>query len=252
LYHLSPADSQTASLMDLHFMPCMSNLDNQNIFIVVPVYNEGPVLRQVAQELHLLDYTVIIVDDGSISDQLIHLQNLPVHFLRHQVNLGQGAALQTGIEYALQMDPAYIVTFDGDGQHDPHDISIMIGQLKANDADIVFGSRFLEGSGQNLSLKRKLLLQFARFINFLFTGELLSDAHNGLRVMNPKAAGKMKLRENRMAHATEIISIVRKNKLRYAEVPVNIRYTNYSRDKGQKLPDAFRIFFDLLLNKIFG
>lgn len=239
--------------MDLHFIQSMSNhTDKGNIFVVVPVFNEGTVLRQVLEELLSLGYTIIVVDDGSSSDQKIYTENLPVHYLRHRINLGQGAALQTGIEYALQMNPTYIITFDGDGQHDPADISRIVSQMEEQNSDIIFGSRFLQGAEHNLSFKRKTLLQVARFINFLFTGVLLSDAHNGLRAMNRKAAAMMHLRENRMAHATEIISIVRKNKLRFSEAPVNIRYTTYSRGKGQGIADAFRIFFDLLLNKIFG
>ena len=167
------------------------------------------------------------------------------------MNMGQGAALQTGISLALKKDAEYLVTFDADGQHDVSDIDGMLHKLKEEHFDIVLGSRFLPGAGGNISAGRKLFLKAACYLNYLFTGILLSDAHNGLRIMNRHAAESIHLKENRMAHATEILKEIKKHGLKFGEFPVQIHYSGYSKKKGQSLLNSVRIFFDLVLNKIF-
>ena len=184
------------------------------VFIIIPAYNEEKIIRDVLQGLIPFQQQVIVVDDGSATALQPLLKDLPVTVLRHSINLGQGAALQTG------------------------------------EADIALGSRFLS-AGSNIPSGRKRLLRFARLVNYIFTGLLLSDAHNGMRAMTAAAAQKINLRQAGMAHATEIIAEVRKKKLRYKEVPVNIQYSTYSKAKGQSAWGSFRIFFDILLNKIF-
>lgn len=232
------------------FIPFMSlHNDPKNVFIIIPAYNEEEVISEVLRELIPLNHTIVVVDDGSTIDLTKSLAG-PVYILRHKVNLGQGAALQTGIEFALAKNAAFIVTFDADGQHQPDDINTLLQPLVNNEADIALGSRFL-GSTNNIPAKRKQLLKFARLVNYFFTGLLLSDAHNGLRAMTAKTAQQIKIRQNGMAHATEIIAEIRKKKISYKEVPVTISYTEYSKNKGQTVWGGFRIFFDILLNKIF-
>ena len=230
----------------------MSNhINSKDIFVIIPAYNENAIIKTVINNLLPFQYTVVVIDDGSSESLLPILQNSSVYYIRHKVNLGQGASLQTGIDFAVSKKAAYIITFDADGQHLASDIEKLLQPLINNKADIVSGSRFLEGASHNMSFMRKVLLQLARYINFLFTGLLLTDAHNGLRAMTAAAAQKIRLTENGMAHATEILHQIKKRKLRYKEVPVHIQYTEYSRKKGQTLSSGFRIFFDLLLNKIF-
>lgn len=230
----------------------MSNhINTKDIFVIIPAYNENAIIKTVINNLLPFQYTVVVIDDGSSESLLPILQNSSVYYIRHKVNLGQGASLQTGIDFAVSKKAAYIITFDADGQHLASDIEKLLQPLINNKADIVSGSRFLEGASHNMSFMRKVLLQLARYINFFFTGLLLTDAHNGLRAMTAAAAQKIRLTENGMAHATEILHQIKKRKLRYKEIPVHIQYTEYSRKKGQTLSSGFRIFFDLLLNKIF-
>jgi len=230
----------------------MSNpVDPKKVFVVVPAFNEDRVIRQVVTGVTNLNYTVVVVDDGSDRPVLSQLAGLPVHILRHPVNLGQGAALQTGIEYALSKNADHIISFDADGQHQTADIPKLLAPLVSNETDIALGSRFISGAKHNMPAGRKIVLQIGRWINYLLTGLLLSDAHNGLRAMNRKAASLVQITENRMAHATELLTQIKKNKLRYKEIPVTIVYTEYSQKKGQTAWSSFRIFFDLLLNKIF-
>jgi polyprenyl-phospho-N-acetylgalactosaminyl synthase len=223
-----------------------------SIFVIIPAYNEGAIIHSVLQKVLPYGYSVVVVDDGSRQDLYAAVKDLPIHFLRHRVNLGQGAALQTGIEYALAKGAEYIVTFDGDGQHEAGDIPKFIDALASGNGDIILGSRFMEEAVHNMSARRRRTLQAARYINYLFTGLLLSDAHNGFRAMNRKAAGSIRIHENRMAHATEILAQVKHQRLRYRELPVHVQYTAYSRAKGQTVWSSFRILFDLLLAKLFG
>lgn len=225
-------------------------VNNRDIFVVIPAYNEEQVITSVLKELIPLRYSIIVVDDGSFLELNKILLEYPVYLLRHKVNLGQGAALQTGIDFALSKKAKYIVTYDADGQHQATDIEKLLGPLVTGEAEITMGSRFKEHTN-HIPPGKRILLQVARYINYLFTGLLLTDAHNGLRAMTAEAAEKIRLRQNGMAHATEIISEIRNHKLRYREIPVTIHYTEYSTAKGQSLWGSFRIFFDILLNKIF-
>ncbi len=227
----------------------MSNHNNKkSIFIIIPAYNESEIIKEVVKGVLDLGYSVLVVDDGSAIPVKTLLHDLPVYLLRHKVNLGQGAALQTGFEFALQKNASLIVTFDADGQHDPTDIGKLLPPIHDRKADVVLGSRFINDTAENIPSGRRTAIQFARFVNYLFTGLLLTDAHNGMRAMNKEAAAKINLQENRMAHATEIITQIRKHKLKFCEVPVTIRYTEYESKKGQRITHGFRIFFDILLN----
>jgi polyprenyl-phospho-N-acetylgalactosaminyl synthase len=224
-------------------------MDHSAIFIIIPSFNEEAVLRSTLEPLLVKPYTIVVVDDGSANDQASFIADLPVTVIRHDQNLGQGAALETGMQYALAKGASYIVHFDADGQHSYADIEHLLIPLHNNNADVVFGSRFLTRQS-SLPFARFLLLHTARYINFLFTGLLLSDAHNGLRAFNRKAAELVHIKENRMAHASELLLLVKKNKLRFTEVAVEVKYTSYSRAKGQSGWNSIRIFFDLLLHKL--
>lgn len=219
--------------------------------VVLPVYNEGPVIRQVITSLLKIVTTIIVVDDGSAVPVIEQLHDLPLVLLQHRVNLGQGAALQTGLAYARKLNADIVITFDADGQHNEEDIKSLIAPIIINEADVVLGSRFLPDSVSRVPITKRSILQFARIINFLFSGVLLTDAHNGLRALNNVALAKITLTENRMAHASEFLFEIKKHKLRYKEIPVHIRYTDYSIQKGQKARDSIKVLFDLLLHKLF-
>jgi len=219
--------------------------------VVIPAYNESSVLTTVVNSLLQKGFTVVIVDDGSDPPLASLINNLPVYFLKHRANLGQGAALQTGFDFAKSLDPELVISFDADGQHDSSCIESLIEPILNNQADIVLGSRFLSQGNETLPFSKKLVLQMARGINYLFSGLMLSDAHNGLRAFNRKALDTITITENRMAHASEIIFEIRKHGLRFKEIPVEIIYTDYSRQKGQSSWDSIKILFDLILHKLF-
>jgi len=224
---------------------------NRNIAILIPAYNESVVLRKVVEELLPAGYTIIIIDDGSETPMKDHLKGLPVIVLEHPVNLGQGAALQTGLDYLRNINPDIVITFDGDGQHDANDIPKLIEPIIKNETDVTLGSRFLPEAKTSIPFSKKIVLQIARFVNLILSGVLLSDAHNGLRAFNNSAWRNIRITENRMAHASEILFEIRKHCFRIIEVPVNIHYSSYSKNKGQSAWDSIKVLFDLVLHKLF-
>lgn len=225
--------------------------DTRSIFVIIPCYNEASVIRKTVEEVLEKKYTVVIVDDCSKDNSKKQLSGLPVYYLRHRVNMGQGAALQTGIDFARKKGAKYFVTFDADGQHDSNDIRGMIAFLEKENADIVFGSRFLPGSKTNVSRSRGFALNMGRYINCFVSGIMLSDSFNGLRLFSKQTADKIRITENRMAHPIEFLVLTAAKKLKYAEFPVSIHYSEYSKNKGLKNRDGIKILFEMFLYKIF-
>jgi glycosyltransferase involved in cell wall biosynthesis len=171
-----------------------------------------------------------------------------VWLVTHPVNLGQGAAIQTGIDFALAHGAAYLVTFDADGQHRPDDIPILLSSLQEKQADFALGSRFL-GSTEGMPISRRIMLKLAILFTRLLSGVKLTDAHNGLRAMTRRGAAALQIRQNRMEHASEIIDQIKQSSLKYIEVPVRIRYTSATLAKGQRISDAIGLGVRILLRR---
>jgi len=210
------------------------------------MYNEASVVGGVIDGVRQEFPNVVCVDDGSSDGSQEIARRAGAVVVQHPVNLGQGAALQTGFEYALQ-DPELdcIVTFDADGQHRVEDAKAMADRVRSCEADLVLGSRFLDGRTK-LSPAKRLVLRTAAVQSRLATGMPLTDAHNGLRAIGPDVARKIHLTQNRMAHASELIHQVSEIKPRWVEHPVEIIYTDYSKAKGQSLLNSVNIIADLL------
>ena len=219
------------------------------LWIVVPAYNEEP---QIATTIGLLGNhlpRVVVVDDGSTDRTAREAKRAGAFVVQHAINLGQGAALLTGIKLALLKGAGDIVTFDADGQHEPGDIDVLLRVQRSSDADVVIGSRFL-GSTSGMPASRRLLLRAATVYTRLTTGLALTDAHNGLRLLSRKAAERLRLRQDRMAHASEILEWLGQSELKVVEAPVRIRYTSYSLAKGQDFFSSFNIIWDLWSSRL--
>lgn len=227
------------------------NFDPKKVFVIIPSYNEGQVIRNTVMPLIETGYNVVVIDDCSKDGTREALAGLPIHYLKHEVNLGQGAALQTGIEYARVKKADYLITFDADGQHNYLEIPSLLEPILVGRADVTMGTRFLRKEDvDQVPPSRRLILKGAILVNGLFTGMWLTDAHNGFRALNALAIGKIKMRENRMSHASEILTLIKHAGLRYEEVPVRIIYTDYSKMKGQSSMNSINILIDLILKKI--
>jgi polyprenyl-phospho-N-acetylgalactosaminyl synthase len=223
---------------------------NPNLWVICAAYNEASVIGRVISELSRAEYRVVVVDDGS-RDATRHVAAAAgAHVVIHPINLGQGAALQTGIEYALSQGADVLVTFDADGQHRVSDIPRLVDALRRGRADFALGSRFL-GQTYNLPWLRRWLLQAATVFTRLTTGLSLTDSHNGLRALTRQGAAAIRLRQNRMAHASEILNEIARSSLRYVEVPVTIEYTAYSLAKGQRIGDSVTILLDLFAKELY-
>jgi len=216
-----------------------------SVWIVVPAYNEEATVQRAVRELRRLYTHIVVVDDCSNDETANRACAGGAHVVRHPFNMGQGASLQTGITFALENGAGYIVTFDADLQHRSEDILALLDALSETGADFALGSRFL-GSALNMDLSRKLLLRAAVLFTRLTTGLKLTDVHNGLRAMTRRAASALHIRQNRMAHASEILQQIAESRLKYVEVPVTIDYTPYSKAKGQKLSNSVGIMLELL------
>lgn len=220
------------------------------IFVVIPAYNEEKSITSVLQGLQKQGYTNIIVIDDCSKDATGRIaEGHGAMVLRHRINLGQGAALKTGIDCALEQDADIIITFDADGQHNPEDIPALIKPIEKGNADITLGSRFLNEKS-NVPFMKRLVLKAGILFTWICSHIKLTDTHNGLRAMSRKAAQTIQLRENRMAHASEIIDEIHRRQICYEEVPVTIRYTKYSMKKGQSVFNAFEIAFQMILRKL--
>lgn len=224
----------------------------QGVWIVIAAYNEVNSIGGVLAELSQLPCRIVVVDDGSTDGTHQAALEHPVAVLRHTVNLGQGAALQTGISYVLRQPGArVIVTYDADGQHDPQDITRLIAPLAEGQADVALGTRFGGGlKPAGIPAARLQMLKLAVFFTRLTTGLPVTDTHNGLRAFSAVAARQIRITSNRMAHASEILSQIHDRHIRFVEVPVNLRYTAYSLSKGQSILEAFNVLWDLLAGRL--
>jgi glycosyltransferase involved in cell wall biosynthesis len=219
-------------------------------WIVIAAYDEKTRIRQTIDELFGAGYSnVIVVDDCSTDGTFESLLGLNVHLIRHPINCGQGAALQTGLMFALRAQAQYLVTFDADGQHSSAEIIYLLKPLESNECDVTLGSRFL-GRTIDMPTSRLFILKagilFTRFVSKI----KVTDTHNGFRALSRFAAEQISLKYNRMEHASEILDQIARLKLRYKEVPNTITYSQDSLQKGQRNRDAVKIAVKFLLGKI--
>lgn len=219
-------------------------------YITIPMYNDEKMILNVIKDLNNAGYNnIVVVDDGSKDNGYdVVKDNSNAIVTKHIINRGQGAALQTGMEIALDRGAKYIIHFDSDGQHDVKDLDKMLDTLVKGKYDIVLGSRFIQEN--KIPLKKRIILRLGIFFTFLLSQIWLTDVHNGLRVMTAETAKKLDLQHDRMEHASEILDKVKSLNLKYKEVPVTIHYTDYSQAKGQRISNSINIAMKLISSKL--
>jgi glycosyltransferase involved in cell wall biosynthesis len=228
----------------------MAHTINDDTYLIIPVYNEASVIRNVIEAASKTFPNIVCVDDGSTDSSAKEITHTKAHLVQHSINLGQGAALQTGFEFALR-DPhaKYFVTFDADGQHRISDVINMLDEIRKGEYDVILGSRFL-GTEVQASRLRRFILKLATSFSNTTSGTHLTDAHNGLRVFSLRFTENLEITMPDMTHASELVMIIGRSGLKYKEMPVTIDYTDYSRAKGQSLWNSINILFDLFFQYI--
>ena len=217
-------------------------------WLIVPCYNEGTVIFDVLTHARETFPNIVGVNDGSADDSAAQIRAAGAHLVDHPVNLGQGAAIQTGVEYARKQPGAqYFVTFDADGQHQEKDVVRMIERLRTEPLDIIVGTRFAGQENSQVPWIKRAVLKTVVMLSPRTKKLGLTDAHNGLRAFNRKVAEEMNIRMNGMSHASEIVSMIDKHGWRVDEEPVDILYTEYSMAKGQSLINGVNILADGLV-----
>lgn len=221
-----------------------------DVCVIVPAYNECTTVGATVTELRAYFDHVVCVDDGSDDGTGEIARAAGATVLRHAVNQGQGAALQTAFDYVLRRSQfAYVVTFDADGQHHGEDAARMVDRARTSRVDVILASRFL-GSTEDMPWSRRLVLRAGVLFTRLTARLEVTDTHNGLRVLSRTAVSRIRLELPRMAYASELMNAIRPNHLSYIEEPVTVSYTDYSRMKGQRNSNSLNILYDLALGRI--
>ena len=210
-----------------------------DVYLLLPVFNEEETIGPIIKDLNKHFKNIVVVDDGSYDNTRNILETLDVYYLRHYLNLGQGAAISTGLQFISKIKGAKaVITLDGDGQHDNKDVIKFAEEILKCEKEIIFGSRFLEHS-QNIPIVKRLILKIICYITNKVSKVQLSDVHNGLKAIKVDSIEKINITIDRYGFESQIIHSVGKNNISYKELPTNVRYTTYSKKKGQKIQDGF-------------
>ena len=229
----------------------MNEIDLTRVLVIIPAFNEGKIIEDVISSVLSIGYSLVVVDDGSRDDTYSRIAKYPCFTLRHIINLGQGAALQTGFDFGLnQTKWDVFVTFDADGQHRVEDIEVMIKPILDNQVDVVLGSRFLGVDPENIPKSRRFFLKMATLLTRIIARIKVTDTHNGFRAFSRQALSQIDLMHNDMTHASEILSIIHDKNFNYVEVPVKIIYSKYSLAKGQTLLNGINILWDMFFDEV--
>ncbi len=223
-----------------------TTLKFMKVFCVIPAYNEAKNIAQVVNSVRPFVDEIVVVDDYSQDNTVELTQKTDATVLKHIINRGQGAALQTGNNYALKKGADVIVHFDGDNQFKAEEIPEVISPILLGQAEAVLGSRFLEKKSDIPKIKKNIILPLARTINKVFFNIKLTDPQSGFRALSRKAAEKIDIKSDGMAHCSEILYQLFKNKIKIKEIPITVVYHEY----GQKFSGGVRILKDLIIKKI--
>lgn len=209
-------------------------MNSRNIFIVIPAFNEDVIIQDVIKEINNEGYkNIIIVDDGSKDNTFRKAKEINgITALKHKINRGKGAATKTGIEAAKLLGADIIVTMDGDGQHDPKDIEKLVKPIIENKKDVVLGSRLKNPKG--MPHYKRIHNHIANIITWYLFGLWVTDSQSGFRAYSKKAADLINTKADRYEYDSEIIREIYIYKLRFEEVPIKVRYTDYSKSKLEK------------------
>ncbi len=219
-----------------------------HVYIIIPAKDEERHIHELVEKIVSLGYKhIILVNDSSEDDTANEAkQTEEVTILDHIINLGPGAATQTGITHAVEKKAGIIVTIDADLQHDPNDIDRLVQYLDQHDLDLVIGSRFLKKN--DIPKSRVIYNKIANIISYALTGVYLSDSQSGLKAIRGTLGSRLDLNYDGYGFefCMEIIKQAREEGANIGEYPVNVRYTPETTRKGQNLFMGIRMVTRLL------
>ena len=214
-------------------------------YAVIPAYNEEKSIGSIIKRAKGYVDNVVVIDDGSTDRTKEAARKEEVIVLSHIINLGKGAALKTGCDFALQDGARFIITLDADAQHDPNDIPRFIEKLEKY--ELVFGYRKLGG-------KMPVILRFGNwFISNLVKvlyGIDLKDTQCGFRAFSAGAYSKIRWNASDYSMESEMISRAGKQKLKYVQIPIETIYSD--RYKGTTVIDGMKIVLNMLWWRVFS
>ncbi len=195
------------------------------VLVIIPAYNEESSIAGVIEEVRALDmgYDIVVVDDGSEDRTGEKAMNAGAHVLSLPINLGIGAAMQTGFHYAIRRNYDCAVQVDGDGQHPAQEIPRLVNALATGDADVVIGSRFLEKKGFQSTFSRRAGIMYFEFLHKMLTKVHVTDSTSGFRALNRKALLVVDKYYPDEYPEAESIVLFSRNALKMQEVPVIMR-----------------------------
>jgi len=193
----------------------------------IPAYNEEKTIAEVVLKAGCHVGEVLVCDDGSKDMTQIIARKNGAHVVEHKKNMGYGATMQTLFIKARELDADVLVVFDGDGQHDPDEIPELVKPVLEGRADIVIGSRFINGARMNVPLYRRMGILVITLLTKIFSGYAISDAQSGFRAFNRKALEELKISEDGWGSSVEVFFRAHDVGLRIVEVPVNCDYKDY-------------------------
>lgn len=211
----------------------MNNAEKSKLFVVIPAFNEESVIQDVIKEIKDAGYkNIIVVDDGSSDSTHRKAKEIEVIALRHKINRGKGAATKTGIEATKLLGAEIIVTMDGDGQHDPKDIEKLVEPIVQNHCDVVLGTRLVNPKG--MPWYKIIANHMGNFFTWYLFGLWVTDSQSGFRAYSRRAAEVINTKADRYEYDSEVIREIYTYKLKYEEIPISVRYTEYSMGKIHK------------------
>lgn len=221
-------------------------MNTEDIYIIIPAKDEGKRIGRVISKVqHEGFYNIIVINDGSSDDTKAVATALGATVLTHYVCLGAGAATQTGMDYAIRQNAKIVVTIDGDDQHCPTDIKALVEKMRKEQLDVVIGSRFLNKENE-VPLIRILFNKIGNVITGLLTGLFVTDSQSGFKAMHARFVKKSKINLNGYEFCTEIINLIKLNRASFAEVPIKVKYTKESREKGQNFLNGVKMVGTLI------
>jgi len=225
-------------------------VSNDSVYIVLPAKDEGPRIGRVIQKIIDLGFPlVVVVNDGSSDNTAAIAQQAGAMVVSHPINLGPGAATQTGITYALEKGAEVIVTLDADAQHSPTDIERLVQVLQEEHLDVVIGSRFIQHQ-DGIPFTRRVFNRVANLFSLLYTGVAMSDSQSGFKVIHRRFAKKLNLSFNGFEFCTEFVSLLKRHSVKYKEEPIHVSYSKETLQKGQSLLNGVRMVLAFLRREL--